>query len=151
MRFTQAAPAPSARTKDVRSLANGSVLSFQSSMSDVMASPAGGSDYTAPGGADDGASILTGGSARSRSSQHPALAHIKRLYKEITTLETQLQEENRAAQAAASRDAEGEEGKAAGVRIQGQAKRFDDEYWVKLASRHKQCVRSLPLAPTFTA
>ncbi|BGP08709.1 hypothetical protein JCM10049v2_004558 [Rhodotorula toruloides] len=142
MRFTQAAPAPSGRTKDVRSLANGSVLSFQSSMSDVMTSPAGGSDYTVPGGADDGASILTGGSARSRSSQHPALAHIKRLYKEITTLETQLQEENRAAQAAASRDAEGEEGKAAGVRIQGQAKRFDDEYWVKLASRHKQLVEA---------
>ncbi|BGP25228.1 nucleotide binding protein, PINc domain protein [Rhodotorula toruloides] len=142
MRFTQAAPTPSARTKDMRSFANGSVLSFQSSMSDVMASPVTGSDYTATGGADDGASILTGGSARSRSSQHPALAHIKRLYKEITTLETQLQEENRAAQAAASRDADGEEGKAAGVRIQGQAKRFDDEYWVKLASRHKQLVEA---------
>lgn len=62
------------------------------------------------------------------------MTQLKRAYKDITDLETKLQDEHRAALAAAAREEEA----GPGVRIQGGGKKYDDEYWVKLATGHKQ-------------
>lgn len=69
------------------------------------------------------------------ASPNPVVAQLKRAYREITDLEAKLQDEHKAAMAAQSRDDDAGQG----LRIQGGggAKRFDDEYWVKLASGHK--------------
>ncbi|GAA6004372.1 uncharacterized protein JCM10292_001450 [Rhodotorula paludigena] len=151
MRFAEAraerAASRAASKADARS-----VLSFRSDLT----GGAGGGESSVGGGADDAASILTAGSAPASSSHggsaggrkkepHPAMAQLKRAYREILDLETRLQEENRAVQAATLREVDAEEGVAPskGVRIQGGTgvggtKRFDDEYWVKLANGHKQ-------------
>lgn len=88
------------------------------------------SDVISLGGptGDDGAS------ASSSSQQGNAIvAQLRRAYREIMDLETRLQDDHKAAMAATAREEENSHG----VRIQGGGKRFDDEYWVKLASGHK--------------
>jgi protein SMG6 len=62
------------------------------------------------------------------------MAQLRRAYKDIQDLEGKLQDEHRAALAAAVRDEEAD----GGVRIQGSAKKSDDNYWVRLAMGHKQ-------------
>lgn len=144
MRFAEARAERAARHgagakggADARSLASGSVLSFASD---------------ATGATNDDAASGTAGASGKRPP-HPAMAPLKRAYREITDLEGRVAEEHRAAQAQSARDGGdadefagglGGSGKA-GVRIQGAAggagrARFDDEYWVRLASLHKQCV-----------
>ncbi|KAI5475658.1 nucleotide binding protein, PINc domain protein [Pseudohyphozyma bogoriensis] len=63
----------------------------------------------------------------------PFVMELKKAYKEIVSRETKLQEEHRAVLAASAREED-----APGVRIQGGGKKWDDEYWVKLATAHKQ-------------
>ncbi|KDE04138.1 hypothetical protein MVLG_05429 [Microbotryum lychnidis-dioicae p1A1 Lamole] len=71
-------------------------------------------------------------------SENPIVAQLKRAYREIVELETKMQDENKAALAAMQREDEASPHHQPGVRIKGQGKKFDDEYWVKLASGHKQ-------------
>ncbi|GAA5868110.1 hypothetical protein JCM1840_006144 [Sporobolomyces johnsonii] len=148
VRFVQSGPSPAARSSaraaaDTRSVASNSALSFTSAAS---ASEINGGDGF---GADDAVSINTANSGRgagaSEQPSNPAMAKLKRAYREITDLETRLQEEHRAAMAAA-REREDEESGGAGpkgVRLQGAKNpggvaKYDDEYWVKLANGHKQ-------------
>ncbi|KAK4051322.1 hypothetical protein OIV83_002806 [Microbotryomycetes sp. JL201] len=72
--------------------------------------------------------------AGSRHQQHPVVAQLKDLYRHITALENQLQEEHRIALSQLSQDEEIEHV----VTIKGSSKRFDDEYWAKLALQHKE-------------
>jgi protein SMG6 len=108
-----------------------------------LASPSG----TAAAAADDASSIRTGASGHhdahpssSKRPDHPILAELKKAYRGILELEKKLQDEHRQATKEAERAAEdtaaanGSEG----VQIQGQGKKYDDEYWVKLAKAHKQ-------------
>ncbi|GAA5820940.1 hypothetical protein JCM3770_002637 [Rhodotorula araucariae] len=139
MRFAEARAARFGKgvAPDARSLASGSVLSFAS-------------DTTADYAADDAASATTaagsthasGSAEAGRRAAHPAMAPLKRAYRAITDLEARVQDEHRAAQAASARGADASEGMGSGkgVRIQGGAgtQRLDDEYWVRLASLHKQ-------------
>ena len=69
----------------------------------------------------------------------PFVMELKRAYRDITDAESKLQDEHRQALATAARDDDA----AQGVRIQSGVKKLDDEYWVKLATGHKQCVHSL--------
>ncbi|KPV77805.1 uncharacterized protein RHOBADRAFT_51613 [Rhodotorula graminis WP1] len=126
---------------DTRSLASGSVLSFAS-------------DMTADDAASASASAASGAAPSASSSKrppHPAMAPLKRAYREITDLEARVADEHRAAQAASAREggeaddfaasgAGGGGGAKAGVRIQGAGSRarLDDEFWVRLATLHKQ-------------
>ncbi|SCZ89300.1 BZ3500_MvSof-1268-A1-R1_Chr9g10361 [Microbotryum saponariae] len=71
-------------------------------------------------------------------SENPIVAQLKRAYREIVELETKMQDENKAALAAMQREDEASPHHQPGVRIKGQGRKFDDEYWVKLASGHKQ-------------
>ncbi|GAA6008826.1 hypothetical protein JCM10207_001737 [Rhodosporidiobolus poonsookiae] len=96
-------------------------------------------------GADDKAdtaSLITMNTAASapsgaRKEPHPAVAQLKRAYREITDLEARLQEEARAAQR--EREREGREGEAREeVRLAGAERRGGDEYWVRVAQGHKQ-------------
>ncbi|GAA5899122.1 hypothetical protein JCM8208_003009 [Rhodotorula glutinis] len=131
---------------DTRSLASGSVLSFASDMTGDDAASASAS-------AASGAPSASG----SKRPPHPAMAPLKRAYREITDLEARVTDEHRAAQAAASAREGGEAdefasgggggggglgGAKAGVRIQGAGAggraRLDDEFWVRLATLHKQ-------------
>ncbi|BGP48819.1 hypothetical protein JCM10450v2_004695 [Rhodotorula kratochvilovae] len=111
---------------DTRSLASGSVLSFASDATGLTAEHAA---------ADDTASA----SASGKRAPHPAMAPLKRAYRAITDLEARVQEEHRASAAREGDEDASPGGK--GVRIQGGAggaRRGDDEYWVRLASLHKQ-------------
>ena len=85
----------------------------------------GGSGLSSRGGGDQQAK---------REAENPVVAQLRRAYRDITDLESKLQDENRAAMAAATRDDEAGQG----LRIAGGGKRFDDEYWVRLATTHKQ-------------
>ncbi|GAA5858929.1 hypothetical protein JCM9279_004362, partial [Rhodotorula babjevae] len=129
-----------ASAADTRSLASGSVLSFASDMT---------GDDAASASAASGAASASG----SKRPPHPAMAPLKRAYREITDLEARVAEEHRAAQAASAREGGeaddfaaggggGGSGAKAGVRIQGAGAggraRLDDEYWVRLATLHKQ-------------
>lgn len=69
-----------------------------------------------------------------REAENPVVAQLRRAYRDITDLESKLQDENKAAMAAATRDDEAGQG----LRIQGGGKRYDDDYWVRLATTHKQ-------------
>ncbi|GAA5837904.1 hypothetical protein JCM11251_004694 [Rhodosporidiobolus azoricus] len=148
MRFTPGVgPAGGSSSKkgglaaDARSLAAQSVASFASDAA---------SDYPSPSHGDDGASVVTGLSGTSNRTRgkepHPALAQIRRVYKQIQELEGRCAEEGRAAQAAREREREEEEGGVAGggggkggVRLQKkEVKGWDDEYWVRVAGVHKQ-------------
>ncbi|SCV69696.1 BQ2448_1090 [Microbotryum intermedium] len=71
-------------------------------------------------------------------SENAIVAQLKRAYREIVELETKMQDENKAALAAMQREDEASSHHQPGVRIKGQGRKFDDEYWVKLASGHKQ-------------
>ncbi|CEQ41277.1 SPOSA6832_02989, partial [Sporobolomyces salmonicolor] len=148
VRFVQSGPSPAARSSaraaaDTRSVASNSALSFNSAAS---VSEVNGGDGL---GADDAASINTANSGRgagaSEQPSNPAMAKLKRAYREITDLETRLQDEHRAAMAAAREREDDESGGAGskGVRLQGAKNpggpaKYDDEYWVKLANGHKQ-------------
>ncbi|GAA5851616.1 hypothetical protein JCM8547_001150 [Rhodosporidiobolus lusitaniae] len=120
-----------------------SVASFASNAS---TDAGGGHDAPYPngagGGADDAASILTGASAASgRKEQHPALAQIKRAYREITDLEGRLQDEHKAAMRERVREVEEKETGGAGgkrIKVEVVGRKWDDEYWVRLANGHKQ-------------
>ncbi|GAA5991646.1 hypothetical protein JCM11641_000208 [Rhodosporidiobolus odoratus] len=123
---------------DARSLAGVSMLSVA-----TTASYASETDLPAPGGgADDAASLFTtttsASHASGRKEPHPAIATLKRAYREITDLEGKVQDE----QKAAAKEREREEGEAEkGVRGQGGGGKVDgkgDEYWVRLAGMHKQ-------------
>lgn len=124
----------------------GSTFTLQTESVMNLASPSG-----TAAAADDASSIRTGASghhdahpsASSSSSKrpdHPILAELKKAYRGILELEKKLQDEHRKATKEAERAAEdvaaanGTEG----VQIQGQGKKYDDEYWVKLAKAHKQ-------------
>ncbi|GAA6018749.1 hypothetical protein JCM11491_003434 [Sporobolomyces phaffii] len=117
---------------DSRSIANVSVYSFNSVYS-------GNSDVTGAGvEADDSVSINTTNSGR-LTANDPALANLKRAYREVMDLEKKLQDEHRAAMVARDRE---DEAHNKGVRLHGAAKttsvKHDDEYWVRLANGHKQ-------------
>lgn len=109
---------------DARSFA-GSVLSLASSVTTVSDASGGQAEST-----------QGPGSGRREGESNSFMMQLKRAYKDITDLETKLQDEHRAALAAAAREEEA----GSGVRIQGGGKKYDDEYWVKLATGHKQCV-----------
>lgn len=97
-------------------------------------------------GADDAASVNTGASghasASSKRPDHPILGELKKAYRGILELEKKLQDENRRATRDGEREADASSGgpaaSGAGVKIRGQGKKYDDEYWVKLAKAHKQ-------------
>ncbi|KAK4057242.1 hypothetical protein OIO90_001739 [Microbotryomycetes sp. JL221] len=72
-------------------------------------------------------------STASRTQQHPLVAQLKDVYRLITRLESHLQEEHRLAIMATNREEDDDH-----VRIKGGGKKFDDEYWVKLATEHKE-------------
>lgn len=99
-------------------------------------------------GADDAASVNTGASghasAPSKRPDHPILGELKKAYRGILELEKKLQDENRRATRDGEREADASSGgpaaSGAGVKIRGQGKKYDDEYWVKLAKAHKQYV-----------
>ncbi|KWU43213.1 hypothetical protein RHOSPDRAFT_19915 [Rhodotorula sp. JG-1b] len=102
--------------------------------------------------ADDASSIRTGASGHhdarpsapasssSKRPDHPILAELKKAYRGILELEKKLQDENRKATQEVERAAEDATpaNDSEGVQIQGQGKKYDDEYWVKLAKAHKQ-------------
>lgn len=69
-----------------------------------------------------------------RADQNGFVAGLRKAYREITDLETKLQEEHKAAFVAATREEEA----AQGLRAAGVGKKYDDDYWVKLATGHKQ-------------
>ncbi|KAK4701626.1 hypothetical protein P7C70_g4605, partial [Phenoliferia sp. Uapishka_3] len=71
---------------------------------------------------------------RSEPDPPPFVMELKRAYREITDAESRIQDEHKAALAAAAR----EDDAAQGVRIQSGARRLDDDYWVRLANSHKQ-------------
>ncbi|GAA5830778.1 hypothetical protein JCM3766R1_003423 [Sporobolomyces carnicolor] len=124
----------SAAAADTRSVAGMSVHSFNSVYS-------GNSDvYGGGGDADDSVSINTTNSGR-LTANDPALANLKRAYREVMDLEKKLQDEHRAAMVAKDRE-DDEQHVGKGVRLHGAAKssagKHDDEYWVKLANGHKQ-------------
>lgn len=79
---------------------------------------------------------LRGSARRTDPDTPPFVMELKRAYRDITDAETKLQEEHRAALAAAVRDDDA----ASGLRIQSGAKKLDDDFWVMLANGHKQCV-----------
>lgn len=74
--------------------------------------------------------------AGGRQEINPVVAQLRRAYRDITDLEAKLQEEHKAAFLVATR----EEEVAQGLRQKEDVKKYDDEYWVKLATGHKQCV-----------
>lgn len=149
MRFVPSAASVASgggKSKGSRSMAGQSVASFDSSASDAQDYPHGNER----GGADDAASVLTGvtgaTTASGRKEQHPAVTQLKRAYREITDLEGKLQEEHKAAAREREREEEVESG-GSGVgprRLQGTRTRWDDDYWVRLAMKHKQCVQFFP-------
>jgi protein SMG6 len=65
--------------------------------------------------------------------QQDIVGELKRAYRDIVELESKLQDEHKAA----TRE---EEDLGHGVRIQGARKKYDDDYWVRLATGHKQYV-----------
>ena len=69
-----------------------------------------------------------------KQDQNDFVTGLRKAYREITDLETKLQEEHKAAFVAATREEEA----AQGLRVPGIGKKYDDEYWVKLATGHKQ-------------
>lgn len=83
----------------------------------------------------DGHHHLSNG-AGARDDPNPMVSALRRAYREITVLEAKVQDEHRAATTAAAR----EEESGSSVRIQGGGKRYDDDYWVKLATSHKKYV-----------
>ncbi|KAL8283301.1 hypothetical protein RQP46_005711 [Phenoliferia psychrophenolica] len=74
------------------------------------------------------------GAKRRDADPPPFVMELKRAYREITDAESKIQDEHRAALAAAAREDDAQQG----VRIQSGVKKLDDEYWVKLATSHKQ-------------
>ncbi|GAA5913003.1 uncharacterized protein JCM6883_000484 [Sporobolomyces salmoneus] len=124
-------------TADTRSVAGMSIHSFNSvysGNSDVVGAGGGGAE------ADDSVSINTTNSGR-LTANDPALANLKRAYREVMDLEKKLQDEHRAAMVAKDRE-DDEQNVGKGVRLHGAAKnssaKHDDEYWVRLANGHKQ-------------
>ena len=69
-----------------------------------------------------------------RQDPNPAVTQLRRAYREITELETKLQDEHKAAFVVATREEEA----AQGLRPAGVEKKCDDDYWVNLATGHKQ-------------
>lgn len=69
-----------------------------------------------------------------RQDPNSAVTQLRRAYREITELETKLQEEHKAAFVSATREEEA----AQGLRAAGVEKKYDDAYWVNLATGHKQ-------------
>ncbi|GAA5879569.1 hypothetical protein JCM16303_003254 [Sporobolomyces ruberrimus] len=122
-----------ASAADNRSVAGMSINSFNSVYS-------GNSDVTGAGEGDDSVSINTTNSGR-LTANDPALANLKRAYREVTDLEKKVQDEHRAAMVAKDRE-EDEQSGGKGVRLHGATKsstgKHDDEYWVRLATGHKQ-------------
>ncbi|GAA6058922.1 hypothetical protein JCM10212_002874 [Sporobolomyces blumeae] len=133
---SRSAHARASAAADNRSIAGQSIASFNSGFSGV--SDGTGIDV------DDSVSINTHHSRKGGSSDpatNPALAGLKRAYREICELEKKVQDEHRAAVVAKEREDDGQASK--GIRLHGAQKnsnsgRFDDEYWVKLAQSHKQ-------------
>lgn len=104
---------------DTRSF-TGSIASLASVVSTSETLNVGGDAHSVNGGRSD--------------DPNPLVSALRRAYRHITELETQLQDEHRAAATAAAREEESGQG----VRIQGGAKKYDDDYWVKLATSHKK-------------
>ncbi|GAA5994917.1 hypothetical protein JCM5350_006614 [Sporobolomyces pararoseus] len=123
---------------DNRSVAGLSVRSFNSVYSGNSEAPE----------VDDSVSINTTNSASGGggrlSANDPALANLKRAYREVMDLEKKLQDEHRAAMNAKDREEDDQNGGGSkgGIRLHGAARnnsgRHDDEYWVRLANGHKQ-------------
>lgn len=130
----QRANSRAASAADNRSIAGQSIASFNSAYS-------GTSDVTGVE-VDDSASINTTNSGRPTAND-PALANLKRAYREIMDLEKRLQDEHRAAMVAKDKE-DDEQNVGKGVRLHGATKsgngsgKYDDEYWVRLANGHKQ-------------
>ncbi|GAA5948689.1 hypothetical protein JCM3765_004975 [Sporobolomyces pararoseus] len=123
---------------DNRSVAGMSIRSFNSVYSGNSEAPE----------VDDSVSINTtnstsGGGGR-LSANDPALANLKRAYREVMDLEKKLQDEHRAAMSAKDREEDDQSagGLKGGIRLHGAARnnsgKHDDEYWVRLANGHKQ-------------
>lgn len=74
--------------------------------------------------------------AGARDDPNPMVSALRRAYRDITELEAKVQDEHRAATTAAAREEEA----GTSMRIQGGGKRYDDDYWVKLAISHKKSV-----------
>jgi hypothetical protein len=126
-------------TADTRSVAGLSIRSYNSVYS-------ANSEF--PGEADDSVSINThnsasgGGGGGRLSANDPALANLKRAYREVMDLEKRLQDQHRAA-LAEEEQSNTKKGASAGVRVHGarngsNSGKHDDEYWVRLANGHKQ-------------
>ena len=69
-----------------------------------------------------------------RQDPNSAVTQLRRAYREISELETKLQDEHKAAFVTATREEEA----AQGLRPAGVEKKYDDDYWVNLATGHKQ-------------
>ncbi|KAM0789307.1 hypothetical protein ACM66B_000146 [Microbotryomycetes sp. NB124-2] len=117
VRFSQAPPANAASHRR-REMSNGGVSSSVSLVSTASTQVEPTADRE----------------AGSRTQQHPLVAQLKDLYRHITALETQLQEEHRIALSLLAQDEDNEPA----VKIKGGSTRFDDEYWAKLAVQHKE-------------
>lgn len=104
-----------------------------SSTSDLAPSPSSRSNPNALSNEFD--DVNTASTSNGRQDPNSFVVQLKRAYREITDLETKLNDEHRAASNAALRE---EEERGEGIRIQGGRKKHDDDYWVRLANGHKQ-------------